>query len=144
MLAFAQFVATLSAALFTGAAVYVNLVEHPARLSCGTKVAATEFGPSYKRAAVLQASLSFVSFVAGVAAWRLGGDVRWLVGAVLIGLAIPYTLVVVKPTNDQLLDPARNPTSVETHMLLQRWGWLHGVRSVLSLAATILYLYLLV
>ena len=77
-------------------------------------------------------------------AWRLGGDVRWLVGAVLIGVAIPYTLVVVKPTNDLLLDPARNPTSVETHMLLQRWGWLHGVRSVLSLAATLLYLYLLV
>ena len=31
----AQFVAVLACALFTGAAVYINLVEHPARMQCG-------------------------------------------------------------------------------------------------------------
>jgi hypothetical protein len=63
---------------------------------------------------------------------------------VLIGLAVPYTLVVVKPTNDRLLDPARNPTSAETQRLLARWGKLHAVRSGLSVLATLEYLYLLV
>ena len=144
MLAAAQLIATLSGALFTGAALYVGLVEHPARMSCGTKVAATEFVPSYKRGAVMQGSLAVVSFLTGVAAWRLGGDARWLAGAVLIGLAVPYTLVVVKLTNDRLLDPARNPTSAETQRLLERWGKLHAVRSGLSLLATLEYLYLLV
>ena len=142
MLAAAQLIATLSGALFTGAALYVSLVEHPARMSCGTKVAATEFVPSYKRGAVMQGSLAVVSFLTGVAAWRLGGDARWLAGAVLIGLAVPYTLVVVKLTNDRLLDPARNPTSAETQRLLERWGKLHAVRSGLSLLATLVYLYL--
>jgi len=144
MLAAAQLIATLSGVLFTGAALYVSLVEHPARMSCGTKIAATEFVPSYKRGAVMQASLAIVSFLMGLAAWRLGGDVRWLVGGVLIGLAVPYTLVVVKPTNDRLLDPARNPTSAETQRLLLRWGQLHAVRSGLGVLATLEYLYLLI
>ena len=144
MLAAAQLIATLSGVLFTGAALYVSLVEHPARMSCGTKIAATEFIPSYKRGAVMQGSLAIVSFLTGLAAWRLGGDVRWLVGGVLIGLAVPYTLVAVKPTNDRLLDPARNPTSAETQRLLQRWGKLHAVRSGLGVLATLEYLYLLI
>ena len=39
----AEFVAVLSSCLFTGAAVYVSLVEHPARMQCGVEIAATEF-----------------------------------------------------------------------------------------------------
>jgi anthrone oxygenase-like protein len=140
MLAATQFVATLCGAVFTGAAIYINLVEHPARMRCGTKIALTEWVPSYTRAAVMQASLAIVSFLAGLATWWLGGGVRWLVGAVLIGLVVPYTLLVVKPTNDRLLEPTRDPASAETRALLERWGTLHGVRSGLSLAATLLYL----
>jgi hypothetical protein len=54
MLAF-EFVALLPATLFAGAAIYVTLVEYPARMQCGTELAATVFGPSYRRAAVMQA-----------------------------------------------------------------------------------------
>jgi hypothetical protein len=144
MLTDLQFVATLCGAMFTGAAFYVNLVEHPARMSCDTKTAATVWVPSYQRAAVMQASLAIVSCLAGVAAWWVGGGRLWLVGAVLIGLAVPYTLIVVKPTNNQLLDPTRDPASAETRMLLERWGKLHTVRSGLNLAATLLYLERLV
>jgi hypothetical protein len=45
-----QFIAVLAATLFTGAAIYISLAEHPARMECGTAVAATVFGPSYRRA----------------------------------------------------------------------------------------------
>lgn len=51
MIAVIEFIAVLSCTLFTGAAVYINLVEHPARMGCGTKTAATVWAPSYKRAA---------------------------------------------------------------------------------------------
>ena len=53
----AEFVAVLTCGLFTGAAVYVNLVEHPARMECGVEIAAAEFSPSYRRGSVMQATL---------------------------------------------------------------------------------------
>ena len=49
-------IATLACGIFTGAAVYINLVEHPARMQCGTGLAATEFAPSYRRASVTRGS----------------------------------------------------------------------------------------
>jgi hypothetical protein len=36
----AEFIALLSCALFTGAAVYITFVEHPARMQCGVELAA--------------------------------------------------------------------------------------------------------
>jgi hypothetical protein len=67
-----EFLALCSCGLFAGAALYINLVEHPARMSCDVAVALTEFRPSYKRATVMQASLAAVSLVTGIAAWRGG------------------------------------------------------------------------
>ena len=40
-----ELIATLRAGLFAGAAIYLSLVEHPARLQCGLALAVAEFGP---------------------------------------------------------------------------------------------------
>ena len=53
-----QFIAIFSCMIFTGAAIYINIAEHPARLECGTELAATVFVPSYNRASLMQASTS--------------------------------------------------------------------------------------
>lgn len=143
MLVAAQFIATLCCTLFAGAAVYINLVEHPARMDCETKTAATVWAPSYQRATVMQALLAVVSFLAGLLAWFFGGDVWWLVGAVLIGLVVPFTFIAIMPTNHQLLAPGRDLSSEETRTLLEKWGRLHAVRSALSLAASVVYMVLL-
>ncbi len=135
-----QFLAVLCCILFAGAAIYINLVEHPARMGCDTKTAATVWMPSYKKATVMQAPLAVISFLAGVAVWLLGGGLLWLIGAVLIGLVVPFTFVAVMPTNNQLLAPGRDLSSAETRSLLEKWGRLHAVRSVLSLLASIVYL----
>jgi Domain of unknown function (DUF1772) len=129
MLAVFQFLAVLCCILFTGAAIYINLVEHPARMGCDTKTAATIWAPSYKKATVMQAPLAVLSFLAGVGAWLLGGGTLWLIGAVLIGLVVPYTFIVVMPTNQQLLAPGRDLSSAETRSLLEKWGRMHAVRS---------------
>jgi len=134
---------TLACALFAGAAIYINLVEHPARLACGTEVAARQWAPSYKRATVLQVPLAVVATLAGVTQWLMGRGDGWLLGAALILAVIPFTLVAILPTNHKLLEPARDRNSEETRQLLVAWGRLHAVRSVLSLAATIVYLHVL-
>jgi uncharacterized membrane protein len=144
MLQISQFLATFCCTVFAGAAVYINLVEHPARMGCDTKLAATVWAPSYKLATMMQASLAIVSVIAGVVAWLLGGESMWLVGAVLIGLVVPFTFIFIMPTNNRLLEPGRDLASVETRGLLEKWGRLHAVRSALSLVASAIFLGLLV
>jgi hypothetical protein len=144
MIALVEFIAVLSCTLFAGAAIYVNLVEHPARMGCSTQIAATVWAPSYKRGTWMQAPLAVVSFLAGAASWLLGAGIGWLVGAIIILAVVPFTFIAIMPTNNQLLAPGRDFTSPETRALLERWAMLHGVRSVLSLVASAVFLWLLV
>jgi Domain of unknown function (DUF1772) len=139
-----EFIATLSAGLFTGASIYINLVEHPARMSCGTALAVTEFVPSYKRATVMQVLLALLSFLSALAAWFMGSGMSWLIGGISIMVVIPFTVLAILPTNKQLLDPALDKNSAHAYQLLTRWGKLHAVRSFLSLTSTIVFLYALI
>src|SRR5260221_11444833 len=103
---------TLSAtALFAGAALYVSFVEHPARLSCGSAPALAEWRPSYKRGTLMQAPLAIAAALLGLACWWNGGGWLWLVGAILIGSLVPFTIVVIFPTNHRLEDAALDGTS---------------------------------
>jgi len=139
-----KFIATLTAAIFAGAALYINLVEHPARMTLDTRAAAMEWAPAYARATWMQAPLAVVSFLAGLGAWWSGGGVSWAVAALLIGAVVPVTFLVIMPTNQLLLAPGRDLGSADTRVLLERWARLHAVRTVLSLVAAALYVALAV
>jgi hypothetical protein len=140
----AEFIAVLACGLFTGAAVYISLVEHPARMECGVEIAATEFSPSYRRASIMQATLAAVGLVSSIAALLAGATFWWVVAGALLGSVIPFTLILILPTNKQLLSPALDKQSLEAGQLLARWGALHAARSVLSALALLLFLYLLI
>ena len=140
MLEAAEFLAILCTTLFTGAAIYITLVEHPARMACGTELAATEWGPSYQRAARMQATLALISTLAALVSWRVTENILWLAGAVLIFAVIPFTLIGIKPTNDLLHNTARDRSSPETQALLEKWGKLHAVRSLLGFLASVVIL----
>ena len=126
-----QLIATLSAGLFTGAAIYITFVEHPARMQCGTDLAVTEFGPSYKRATMMQAPLAAVGFLSGTAAWLIGSHFLWAAGGVLLGAVIPLTLIVIAHKDSPL-----------AKRLLLRWGRLHSLRTILSTVAFVMFLIL--
>lgn len=144
MLQIAELIAVLSCSLFTGAAVYVSLVEHPARMQCGVEIAATEFAPSYRRATVMQVITAAMALLSSIAAWLAGATHWWLVGGILIGSVIPFTLIVILPTNKQLLNPTLDRRSPQTERLFARWAALHAVRSILSGLTLLLFLYLLI
>jgi hypothetical protein len=135
----ALIVAAVCAGLFAGAAVYITAVEHPARLSCGTELALREFAPSYRRATAMQASLAIIGCLTGLwSAWVLGDALVGL-GALLLGAVVPFTLIVILPTNKELLEPSLDPGSAKATALLVRWGRLHAVRSLLSSMALVLF-----
>lgn len=140
MLAFAQFIALMATTIFAGAAIYITFVEHPARMSCSTELAATQWAPSYKRATLMQAPLAIIGFIFGTWSWWLGGGFAWLLGALLILAVVPFTLLVIAPlVNTPLLAEGRDLNSAETRALLVKWGQLHALRSVLGLAASIIF-----
>jgi Anthrone oxygenase len=133
-------VATVCSGLFAGAAIYINAVEHPARLSCGTELAVREFAPSYHRATIMQVPLAATGCIAGLWAAWLFSDALLAIAAILLVAVVPFTLVAILPTNKRLLDPALDPRSEGAAELLTRWGRLHATRSLLSSAAFVLFL----
>lgn len=137
---FMEFLAMLCCAVFTGAAIYINAVEHPARMSCGVKIALSEWAPSYKRATIMQASLAVLGFAFSVIAWFAGANIFVLAAGILLVLVAPFTLIVIVPTNIRLLALNAEKDAEEAKMLLTRWNKLHMVRSALSLAALIIFL----
>jgi hypothetical protein len=141
MLRVVEFIAVYAAAIFAGAALYINLVEHPARMLLDTKSAALQWAPSYRRATWMQAPLALISLAAGLVACWMGGGAAWAIGALLIGAVVPFTLFVIMPTNHRLLEPGRDLASPETRALLEKWVGLHGVRTALGLLAGAVYLW---
>jgi len=128
----ATLIATVAAGLFAGASTYVSVAQHPAWLESGPALAVKEFGPSSRRAAVMQGGLTVVGLVASAVAWFQGSGVGWLLGGILLSSMIPFTLVVMMPTNRRLLDPQLDAGSSEANELLSLWGRLHAWRTVVG------------
>jgi hypothetical protein len=133
--------ALVSAALFTGAAFYINFAEQPARLQLDDRSLLAQWKPAYKRGYVMQSTLAIVGFVLGAAAWWLTGVLGFLLGAVLMLLNWPWTLLGIMPTNRILM--ATDPTSAgsASRALLVKWNSLHAVRTGLGAAAILSFLW---
>ena len=131
--------ALVTASIFFGAAVYINIAEHPARLGLSDAAALAEWRPAYRRGTAMQAPVAVVSALLGAAAWWTTGDPLWALGAVIMLANWPYTLVAIMPTN-HLLEATASGGDRDTRERLTRWGHLHAVRSALSGIATLIYL----
>ena len=130
-----------AAALFTGAAVYINIAEQPARLLLDDRSLLREWKPSYKRGLAMQAPLAIAGFVLGVIAWRQSNEWSWLAGAFLLLANWPYTLLGVMPTNNRLMAMDPDAADLDIRGLMMKWGGLHAVRSALGALATVFFLW---
>jgi Domain of unknown function (DUF1772) len=89
----------------------------------------------------MQAPLAIIGFLLGIIAARSDMDWRWLAGALLLLANWPFTLIVILPTNKLLMDIAPQNAGPESRELIEKWGKLHAVRSLLGIGATVLFLW---
>jgi Domain of unknown function (DUF1772) len=124
---------TASTALFALWALYISLVEHPARIKAGPAAGLAQWRSSYPRAAPWQASAAALACLSGLCASVVTGRWAWAVAALLVGGLIPFTLIAVMPTNRRLEDP--DLAAPGAAPLLLRWGRLHWIRTLVGMLA---------
>ena len=132
--------ALIAAALFAGAALYVSLAEHPARMRLDPAAALAQWKASYARAAPMQAGLATLSLILGLWSWWKVEDDWLLAGALLVGANVPLTLALILPVTNRLKAQAADVAGDEIRALLGRWGRLHALRTLLGLTAVASYL----
>lgn len=137
----ASLIALSLGAAFWGAALYIHVAEHPARMLLDDRNALAQWGPSYARAFNLQGGLAVLSGVAGLFAAVDSGQWHWAVGAALMLANWPYTVFGILPLNNRLKAIAPEAAGPEARLMLDRWNRLHAVRTGLSGLAIIAYLW---
>ena len=133
--------ALLTAAIFFGAALYINVAEQPARLKLDDPALLAEWKPSYARGFTMQASLAVIGFPFGLLAWWQTENYLWIIGALLLVANWPFTMLVIMPVNHRInaIEPAHaGPVS---RALVVKWGGLHAVRTFLGFTATFVFLW---
>ena len=136
----AGLLALLVAALFAGAALYVSVVEQPARMHLDDRSLLIEWKPAYKRGFAMQAPLAMIGFVLGIFAGLQTGDWLWLIGALVLVANWPFTIFVIMPTNKKLMAIDPQNAGPDVRPLMTKWGTLHAVRTLLGFAAMALFL----
>ena len=134
--------ALVFAAAFSGASLYVNWVEQPARLSLEDQALLSEWGPSDSRAVALLAAIALVAAVAGLLAYFELQDVRWAFGALLIIGSWPYAFFVMAPLDNQIRS-LRGGDVRAARALVRQWGIVESGLTALGIVATALFLWAL-
>jgi hypothetical protein len=131
--------ALIVASFYSGAALYVNLVEKPSLLALDDRAALAGWKIALKRGAVIQAPLCAIGFALGLIAWLHLRDIGNAVGSLAMLANIPWTVAVILPINRTLQAIAPEAASEESRALLLRWYSRHKMRSALGLIALLFF-----
>jgi hypothetical protein len=123
------------ACTFFGAALYVNIVEAPARLALDARSMLKEWMPSNQRGFVMLALLAVVAGVLGYTDYARSGDVRWLIGGVIILSNLAYAYFVITPVNILLYSARQTARLSAARAFMRDWGVLEWGQTLIGFAA---------
>lgn len=133
--------ALAAAGAFTGASLYVNYVEQPARLALDDDALMKEWEPSDHRGFIVLAGLAAVSALLGFIAYRELDDFRWLLGALVIIASWPYTYLAIVPLNNRILAMIGAGAAHEARKVIDLWGKLELGQTALGALATLIFVW---
>ena len=134
--------ALVFSAAFSGAALYLNLVEQPARLALDDRALLSEWRPSDRRGFALMASLALIAAVLALTTYFDTQDLRWLIGALIQIASWPYAYFAIVPLTNRILElPATSAESA--HDLVRNWGLLEIGQTAIGVAACAVFLWAL-
>lgn len=115
-------IALAAAGAFTGASLYVNYVEQPARLALTDEALIREWEPSDHRGFILLAGLAAIAALFGFIAFRELNDVRWALGALVLLASWPYTYLAIVPLNNRILALIGADAAHDARQVIDLWG----------------------
>jgi hypothetical protein len=128
------------AAAFTGAALYLNLVEQPARLALDDRSLLSEWRPSDRRGFILLAVLALIAAILALSAYFETHDLRWLIGALIQILSWPYTFFAIVPVTNRIL-ALSGTDAAAAHELVRSWGLMEIGQTAIGIAACLVFLW---
>jgi hypothetical protein len=134
---FLRIVTLVAATAFAAIAVYISVVEQPARLLLETQPALAQWAAGYPTAMKIQGGLAIVCAMLAGWLWFRTRNLLWLAGAAIVLANWPFTLVFLMPINDVMLTTAPGESQDGMRLLLSKWGQLHAVRSLLGALAVV-------
>jgi hypothetical protein len=136
-----------TASSFLGAAIYVGLVEQPARLKLSGRAMIQEWRLSNRRGTLLLSVFAVVSAILAYIQFRSNGDVRWLIGGATILASWPYAYFVMVPVNVWLCNIPPERTLSRARKLMREWmrdwGLLEWGHALIGFAATCAFAWVL-
>ena len=124
-----------AAASFLGATTYIGLVEQPARLALSGAAMLREWKWSNRRGTLVLPVFAVVSAILGYIQFKIDGDVRWLIGGIIILASWPYAYFVMMPVSIWLFVISPGTAVSPLRKLMRDWGFLEWGHAVIGLAA---------
>lgn len=143
-----------SSVAFSSIALYITVVEHPARQALDPLSAVKHWLPSFTRAAAMQSALTLTASMAAYKAYKATSNKLFLVASGLAFAIVPFTFACIMPTNKKLMSLHTTLTQADSSVSdatkqqdlaavqgqLSTWGKVHAVRTVTSIiSSTVLY-----
>lgn len=131
--------ALAAAGAFTGASLYVNTVEQPARLALSDDALIKEWEPSDHRGFIVLAGLAATAALFGFIAYRELNDLRWALGALVMLASWPYTYLAIVPLNNRILGLIGADGAHEARKLIDLWGKLEMGLTAIGVAGILIF-----